>query len=97
VPPALDPLATTLARMFVFGPVVFLGLMMAMNPSIFTSLLSDLEDGVRRFNLHLQGRWPEPFFRPVGFHGTDRWEAGGRVAGVFLAVVGLLGLLEMLG
>jgi hypothetical protein len=86
----------TLARMVVFSPVVFLGLMMAMNPSSFTSLLSDLEDGVRRFQLHLRGHWPEPI-RPVGFRATDRVEAGVRLAGLFLVVVGLLGMLEMLG
>jgi hypothetical protein len=97
VTPALDPIATTLARMIVFGPVMFLGLMMAIKPSSFTSLLSDLEDGVGRFKLHIQGRWPDAFFHFGGFHDAGRWEAGVRVAGVLLVVAGLLGMRELPG
>jgi hypothetical protein len=95
--PALDQIATTLARMIVFGPVMFLGLMMAIQPSSFTSLLSDLEDGLRRLKLHLQGRWQDPFVPFAGFHGAEHREAGVRLAGVLLVVAGLLGMLELLG
>jgi hypothetical protein len=97
VSPALDQIAATLARMFVFGPMVFLGLMWVMNPASLTSLLADLEDGVRRFKLHLQGRWADPFARPVRFHATDRAEGRARLAGALLVVAGLLGMLELLG
>ena len=95
--PAFDPLAETLTRMLVFGPLVFAGLLMAMDPSRFASLPEDLAHGIHRFRRHFQQRWPETFVSPPPLRGIEGPETFVSLAGWTLVALGVLGFLNLLG
>jgi hypothetical protein len=95
--PAFDPLAETLARVLVFGPLVFAGLLMAMDPSRFASLPQDLAHGIQRFRRHFQQRGPEPFLSAPPLRGIQGSETFVKLAGWTLVALGVLGLFNLLG
>lgn len=95
--PLLDQLGATIVWMSVFAPMLWAGLVMALDPLGFSSLLSGLGEVLDRFARELGSGWREPLlpFRPAS--ATPWVDAWARPAGFFLIALSLAGLWEALG
>jgi hypothetical protein len=97
--PVPDQLADTVVRLCAFAPIIFGGLLMAMDPLSFRRLLHDVSDGIRRFQQHLQTPWQRPFSHYPAApspHADAKEDALVRLAGLAIIAVGLLALWELL-
>ena len=94
--PVFDEIGATLVWLFGFAPLILLGLIMAMDPSSFRSLLQDFADVLRRFERQIQTRWRQPFFAPDPVAPSPKADTVVRVIGLAAVTTGLLGLWEVL-
>jgi len=86
-----------LVRLLYSGPLLYLGLAMALDPAGFISALGNLEQGIRRFDQHLQGLRGQPLIGEVRFPPvTPGVRAAFRIAGAALALIALLHLTGVL-
>lgn len=94
--PLLDQLGATVVWVSVFAPMLWAGLVMALDPPGFSSVLSGLTEVLHRFPRGFGARWRDPFMplRPVApMPWVDAWV---RPAGFFLVALSLAGLREAL-
>jgi len=82
-----------LVRLCYSGPLLYIGLAMALDPAGFVANLGNLMQGIRRFEQHLQGWRGQPQMGDVRFPSASRAvRTAFRMAGVALAVISLLHL-----
>jgi hypothetical protein len=73
-----------------------LGVIMAVDPHGFYSLLDNFAEVLRRFEYQLHARWHEPLFPSMGPRESPASDAPVRLVGATLVTIGLLGLWDAL-
>ncbi len=90
--PPLEPLPMLVARFCVFGSVLFVGMMLILDPPASVSMFNDFASAVRRLDSHVRMRWRDPFFQPRPIPHSARARALVRFIGAAIALFGLLSL-----
>ena len=86
-----------LVRLCYSGPLLYIGLAMALDPAGFLANLGNLMQGIRRFEQHLQGWRGQPQMDDARFPPASRAvRTAFRMGGVALALVALLHLTGVL-
>ena len=86
-----------LVRLCLSGPLIYIGLLMALNPDGFVAGLGNVMRGIRNFEQSLrEPRWQAPMRETDTFTVSGRTRAAFRAAGTALAVIALLHLVGIL-
>jgi hypothetical protein len=80
-----------LTRLCFSGPLLYIGLSMAIDPKGFVALVEVLSHTLRRFEQRLHGPdWKEPFREPLPVNATPRARIAVRLTGVVFAIFALV-------
>lgn len=86
-----DHAGALLARLCFSGPLLYIGLSMAIDPKGFVTLVEILSHTLRRFEQRLHGPdWKEPFREPPSVNVTPQARITVRLTGVALAIFALV-------
>ena len=91
--PVLADVAEILGRLCATAPLVFAGLILAIDPLKFLNIVGTVSDGLQRFRDHLQSSpWENPFLGAQSVPDTPRTRVVVRILGLALAAAGLVHL-----
>ena len=86
-----DNAGEMLVRLCIFGPVIYVGLLMMIDPMRIVRLLKDFTAEIDRFKGFLRGsQWSQPIAEPDSFKDSSGNRTFIRVIGLALTVFGLL-------
>jgi hypothetical protein len=86
-----------LVRLCFSGPLLYIGLSMALHPDSFIAGLSNLMRGIRNFEQQIRApRWQAPLLSTDSIVVSSRMRAAFRMAGTALAVTAVLHLAGIL-
>jgi hypothetical protein len=92
----LDQLSSTVVWLCVFAPMLSLGVIMAVDPHGFYSLLGNFAEVLRRFEYQLHARWHEPLLPLMRGRVSPVSDVPVRLVGAILVTLSLLGLWDAL-
>ena len=94
--PVLADTAEMLGRLCVAAPIIFVGLLVLMDPLRFLKYVNMLSDGLQRFRDHLHSSpWEDPFLGSHEVADSPRTRTVVRCAGLVLTMLGLVHLAGM--
>ena len=96
--PVLADVAEILGRLCATAPLVFAGLMLAIDPLKFLDIVRTISDGAQRFRDHLQSSpWADPFLGSQPVPDSQRTRLVARCVVLALATAGLVHLAGIVG
>jgi len=85
-----DQAATLFARFCFCGPLLYIGLLMAIDPASFVRVAETLSRELRTFEHRIRGLQWGPFLEPQSIHVSPRARKGVRFAGLVLSLFAVL-------